>query len=166
MVLAVEWGKQEGLITKEAVWYKEKWKRGMVLENKCRRLRWDYEFKTRTYTAHNRPDLVLEYLDKKEMFIIDQACPKDDDVDNKEREKRIKYQQLAFEIRTQLPGWKVKVIPSVIGCLGNISSLVHSIRMVIHRKSALSVVAEMQRTVVTNSETIIRNIKSGIVVTT
>ena len=33
-------------------------------------------------------------------------------------EKLEKYQQLAFEIRERRPGYKVIVIPIVIGCLG------------------------------------------------
>ena len=34
------------------------------------------------------------------------------------RRKKQKYQQLAFEVRERRPGYRVEVIPIVIGCMG------------------------------------------------
>ena len=36
----------------------------------------------------------------------------------KQEEKMRKYQQLCYEIRERRDGYKVKIIPVVIGCLG------------------------------------------------
>ena len=49
------------------------------------------------------------------------ACPQDNKVAEKEAEKRSKYQQLAYELRTQNKGWKVEFKAAVIGCFGNVN---------------------------------------------
>jgi hypothetical protein len=46
------------------------------------------------------------------------ACPMEDGIDRKGKEKLQKYQQLAYGIRERRPGYKVTVLPIVIGCLG------------------------------------------------
>ena len=41
----------------------------------------------------------------------------------KEQEKKMKYEQLCYELRTQSPGWRVEIVPLVIGFLGNVQNL-------------------------------------------
>ena len=164
MVLAVEWAKQEGLLAEETKWYELTWNRGSVIEKRNRRIRWDYEFRTRKPTMHRRPDLVLEYVDKKVMMIIDMACPQDIMIEEKEKEKRKKYRQLAFELRTQNPGWTIHVWPAVIGCFGNVNRLDELIREIITERRINWTLSEMQRVVVTMSEAIIRKIRSKLIV--
>ena len=44
MILAVAWAKEYELIGDDTVWYKERWERGIVLENGKAKLLWDFEF--------------------------------------------------------------------------------------------------------------------------
>ena len=46
------------------------------------------------------------------------ACPNESNKEKKREEKVKKYQQLCYEIRERRDGYKVKIIPVVIGCLG------------------------------------------------
>ena len=63
MIMAVNWAKDYELVDQEMIWYKERWERGMVLENDRGKLIWDFEFNLRKTTTARRPDLILE--DKK-----------------------------------------------------------------------------------------------------
>ena len=45
------------------------------------------------------------------------------DKGERETEKRGKYGELACDLVTQWPGWKVKVMPVVVGSLGAVGSL-------------------------------------------
>ena len=56
------------------IWYKEKWKRGKVLENDKVKLIWD-EFNLRKTTTTRRPDLILESKKDKKIWVCDMACP-------------------------------------------------------------------------------------------
>ena len=66
-----------------------------------------------------RPDLVV--VDKKERNckIIDFAVPRDSRIEEKEKDKIEKYQDLRRELR-KIWNVKVKIIPLVVGCLGAI----------------------------------------------
>ena len=57
-----------------------------------------------------RSDVTIEYM-------VDMACPSEKDVLEKNKEKRQKYQQLAFAVRERRLGYRVEVIPIVIGCM-------------------------------------------------
>ena len=93
------------------------------------------------------------------------SCPNEGNVDAKHMEKLEKYQQLAFEIRERRPGYKVIVIPIVIGCLGGgmrrATSQVGKIIMDVKRTK--QVANEMLRTVLYESESTIRKVLSGLV---
>ena len=95
--------------------YKERWKRGTVLENGKAKLIWDFEFHLRKTTTARRPDLILEDKKEKCIWICDIACPQQHNLETKRAEKLTKYQQLAFEMRDRRPG---TVIPVVVGALG------------------------------------------------
>ena len=161
-VFAVEWLKQEGLTNESTIWYNESWERGMVIENELRRLRWDHEWRTRTATTHRRPDLVLEYVDEKRMVVIDMGCPREENVCVTEMEKKLKYQQLCYELRVQYPGWTIHLIPLIVGCLGSVNNLEANISKVLEKRRVKWTFAEMQRVVVCCSETIVRKILSGL----
>ena len=68
-----------------------------------------------------RPDIIV--IDKKERkgLIIDIAVPADVRVEEKEREKVKKYQDLKREIRRLWKLKKVEVVPVVIGALGSVT---------------------------------------------
>ena len=62
MILAVTWAKEYELIGADTIWYKERWERGMVLENDKAKLVWDFQFNLRKTETARRPDLILEQL--------------------------------------------------------------------------------------------------------
>ena len=69
-------------------------------------------------TSARRPDLMIEDDDEKKLWVVDMACPNEKNIGEKHREKLNKYQQLAFEIREKRQGYRVEIVPIVIGCLG------------------------------------------------
>ena len=78
----------------------------------------DFEYGVRKTSSARRPDLTLEDLQVRKIWLIDMVCPSESNIENKLREKRSKYQQLAFEIREKRPSYLVEIISFVIGCLG------------------------------------------------
>ena len=103
----------------EKNWYEHK--PVAVSENENVKVLWDMRIQTDNVIEHSRPDLIL--LDKKDRkcLIVDVACPFDTRVEEKEREKITKYQDLKWEIKRIWQCKEVKVIPVVIGALGTIS---------------------------------------------
>ena len=77
-------------------WYKERWKKGTVIEND--ELKWDFEFHLRKATTVRQPDVTIKYTNKNKIFLIYMVCPSANNVDAKHAEKLQKYQQLVFEI--------------------------------------------------------------------
>ena len=57
-------------------------------------------------TSAHQPDLTFEDSIKKEILLIDMACPSEF---NKDRKWIRKYQQLCYELRERRDGYKVKV---------------------------------------------------------
>ena len=80
---------------------------------------WDFSFQTNHVIEARRPDLVE--VDKKERSckVIDFAVPRDSTIEEKEKDKIEKYQDLRRKLQTI---WyvKVKIIPLVVDCLGAI----------------------------------------------
>ena len=107
MMFAVGWAKQAGLLEESTVWYKITWQKGTTLENKGKKLLWDFEYCMRKTTSARRPDLTLEDLQERKIWLIDMACPLESNIEDKLREKRSKYQKLAFEIREKRLGYRV-----------------------------------------------------------
>ena len=81
---------------------------------------WDFSIQTDHVIEARRPDLVV--VDKKERSckIIDFAVPRDSRIEEKEKDKIEKYQDLERELQ-KIWNVKVKIIPLVIGYLGAIS---------------------------------------------
>ena len=71
----------------------------------------------RTNCTARRPDLMLEDTGNRTITLVDTVCPTEANKDINREEKTRKYQQLCFELRERR-GYKVKVTPTVIGCLG------------------------------------------------
>ena len=91
-------GKKEGLVAEKTAWYNERWgRKGQVIEKDGKKL-WDWEHRMRTPCMIRRPDLTLEDETKKEIYVIDMACPGEGNKIAKRNEKIQKYHQLCFEI--------------------------------------------------------------------
>ena len=75
-----------------------------------------------------------------------------------------KYQQLCYEIRERQDGYKVKIIP-VVGCLGGgMKKIKDDVKELKNEKDLQWICREMQKTVLWESETIMRKILSGLLI--
>ena len=88
-----------------------------VLENKDYKILWDFSIQTDHVIEAWRPDLVV--VDKKERSckIIDFAVPGDSRIEEKEKDKIEKYQDLGRELQ-KIWNIKVNIIPLAVGSLG------------------------------------------------
>ena len=165
MILAVMWAKEKGLIDEQVIWYKERWERGKVLENENAKLIWDFEFHLRKTTTARRPDLTLEDKGQKKIWICDMTCPQQQNIEAKRNEKLTKYRQLAFEMRERRPGYEIVIVPIAIGALGGgmRQARVDVSKIFTEDHKIEKTVCEMQKTILMDSETIIRKVLSGLI---
>ena len=93
------------------------------------------------------------------------ACPQEHNISDKHREKLNKYQQLTFTTREKRPGYDVKILPMIIGCLGGgMQRLAEQVAMIIKDKNDVEGVCQnMQKIVLVESETIMNKVISGII---
>ena len=93
-------------------WYEHE--QEIVLENEDYKILWDFSIQTDHVTKTRRPDLVV--VDKKERSckIIDFAVPGDSRIEESEKDKIAKYQDLGRELQ-KIWNVKVKIIPLVVG---------------------------------------------------
>ena len=93
------------------------------------------------------------------------ACPQENNIEAKVKEKLDKYQQLAFETREHRVGYRVEVVPLIVGSLGGgIGKLWKNVEKVIETEAETErIVKEMQKTVLMDSESIMRKVLSGVV---
>ena len=90
-----------------------------ILENEDYKILWDFSIQTDHVIETWRPDMVV--VDKKERSckIIDFAVPGDSRIEEKEKDKIEKYQDLRMELQ-KMRNVKVKIIPLVVCTLGAI----------------------------------------------
>ena len=93
------------------------------------------------------------------------VCPQQNNIGAKRTEKLTKYRQLAFDTRERCPGYKIYVVPVVVGALsGGIKALMVDLKKIFDNNELLDeVVAMMQKTVLMDSECIIRRVMSGLI---
>ena len=122
------------------------------MEKDGKKLSRDSKHPMRTDCIARRPDFTLEDASEKIILLIDMACPNEY---NKIviRDKEIaKYNRLCFELWERRESYTVKVIPTIIGCLGGgMKELKENIRQIFEYDSndeELEWIArEMQKTV-------------------
>ena len=165
MIMAVAWAKEYGLVSKDTVWYNERWERGTVMENDKGKLVWDFGFHLRKTTTARRPDLILEDKEKKKIWICDMACPQQRNIQAKRLDKLTKYRQLAYETRERRLGYEIMVAPLIIGALGGgVKQIFSDMGKIFEDKNIVNrTVCEMQKTVLMDSETTSRKVLSGLV---
>ena len=118
----------------------------------------------RTTNTVRRPDLTLEDESKKMICLVDMACPYESNIYKKRIKKLQKYQQLAFELHERREQYRVTVVPLVTGCLrGGIKQLTKDIKVLLKPEDVNSILSEMQRVVLWESETTLRKVTSGLI---
>ena len=80
---------------------------------------WDFSIQTDHVIEARRPDLVVVDKKRRTCKIIDFAVPGDSRIEEKEKEKIEKYQDLRRELQ-KIWNVRVKIIPLVVGSLGAI----------------------------------------------
>ena len=90
-----------------------------VLENEDYKILWDFSIQTDHIIEARRPDLVV--IDKKERICkkIGFAVPGDSSIEEKEKDKIEKYQDLGRDLQ-KIWNVKLKIIPLVVRSLGTI----------------------------------------------
>ena len=165
MIFSKAWAKQQELVGQKVIWYEQRWDRGTVLENNEVKLVWDFELHLRKTTTARRLDLILELKTDKKIWICDIECPQKNNIGAKRTEKLTKYRQLVFETREQHPGYEIYVIPVILVVLGSgIKALKVDLKKIFNNNELLEeVVAVMQKTVLIDSESILRRVMSGLI---
>ena len=92
--------------------------RGGVMGTNHKMLLIDQNLPTDRTVEHTRPDLVVRLTREKKIYIFEVACAWEPLVQAREREKWSKYQELAADLAQQWKGFRVLVIPIVVGDLG------------------------------------------------
>ena len=59
------------------------------------KISWDFEYNMRKESTARRPDVTIEYKERKVIHSVDMTCPSEKYVLEKNKEKRQKYQQLS-----------------------------------------------------------------------
>ena len=104
-------------------WGPSGWDGVAVLEGSEVRLVVDLSIPTDRQLTERRPDLVAYYRELRRIVIYEVACAWEPLIEERQREKRGKYRELAADLATQWPGWKVQTTPVVVGDLGSLGSL-------------------------------------------
>ena len=80
---------------------------------------WDFSIQTDHVIEAQRPDLAVVDKNRRTCKIIDFVVPGNSRIEEKEKEKMEKYQDLRSELR-KIWNVRVKIIPLVVGSLGAI----------------------------------------------
>ena len=164
-VLRVLYGevlKKFGFVEKSTPWYNIPVE--AVKENNRAVVAWNKRIITHTRVHHRWPDIKIEDKERKEVWILDMTCPKDGGLKEKEDKKRKNYQELAYDLRRQQPGWKVFVMPVAIGVCGALGGVAEEVEKLLgDERLAKMCVLEMQKVTVLASQQIIHRIKSGLI---
>ena len=87
-------------------------------ENEDYKLYWDQQFQTQGTIQHNKPDIALFSKREKIAYLIDIAVPLDGNVQKACVEKRMKYQDLTYELKQIYQLKEVLIMPLVISSNG------------------------------------------------
>ena len=90
-----------------------------VLENEYYKILWNFSIQTDHVIEAQRPDLVVVNKKERDCKIIDVAVPGDGRIEEKEKDKTEKYQDLGRELQ-KIWNVKAKIITLVVGSLGAI----------------------------------------------
>ena len=126
-----------------------------VVENQDVKILWDFNVYTDRKITARRPDIVMIDKTRKTAKLIDVSIPADRRIDEKEKEKIEKYQELRIELE-RLWEMKTMTVPIVIGSLGAISKQFkeHLQRLNIEKISLI----DIQKTVLLQTAHILRRV--------
>ena len=93
------------------------------------------------------------------------AYPQQQNIATKLLEKLAKYRQLASETRERCAGYNVMVVPLIIGALGGgMRQIAKDMGMIFESNNTIQkTICEIQKTILMDSETIVRKVLSGLI---
>ena len=109
--------------------------------------------------------MTLENEKARKICLVDMSRPQEQNIEGATRTKLQKYQQLAFETTEKRRRYKVEVVPVIIGCLGGDGGdATTAVRKIIGAEdSVIKIITTMQRTVLSEEQTIIRKVFGGVI---
>ena len=93
--------------------------RSGVYGTECITVKVDQVSPTDRVVPDSRPNLVVRDQGRRELVILEVACAWEPLIMECGREKRCKYQELAADLARQYPGYRITVVPVVLGELGD-----------------------------------------------
>ena len=115
---------------------------------------WDFSIQSDHVIEARRPDLVVVEKKERSCKIINFAVPGDSRIDEKEKDKIEKYQDLRRELQ-KIWNVEVKIVPLVVGSLGAI------LKQFGKRLKQIGITvgtAQVQKTVLLGTARILRNV--------
>lgn len=129
-----------------------------VRENENWKICWDIPVQTDHTVLHNRPDIILQNKNTREISLIDVTIPLDDNIDRAYKEKIRKYEELAYELRMIWGAKRVKIEPVVISANGLIHKELK--RQLAELNVSNRYLSQMQKAVVLGTAGIVRRFLS------
>ena len=112
-----------GISLPEALkWGPSGWDGVAVLESDEVKFTVDLSIPTDRQMTERRPDLIAYFRETRRIVIFEIACAWEPLIEERQREKGGKYRELAADLATQWPGWRVVTTPLVVGDLGSLGS--------------------------------------------
>ena len=108
-------------------WGVDGWHGVAVLSGGKAKIVVDLSVPTDRQLSERRPDLMLHLKESQRIVILEGAVAWEPLLAERERQKTAKYGELAADLATQHPGWRVEVVPIVIGSLGTLRNVRHNI---------------------------------------
>ena len=130
-----------------------------VVNGKNGKVSWDPLCQTLQQMTERRPNLLVWHYREKRLYIVEVAVTNDLRVDDRAAEKRAKYRGLKGDLAAQYPGYRLLVVPAVVGNLGYVDSLEKELGALqfLSVRQRHRLVANIQRTAVMASSRIPRN---------
>ena len=129
-----------------------------VRENQHAKIPWDVPIPTDKEIVARHSDVFLQDKGNRQLYLIEMAVAWDSLQVERRAEKLSKYGDLCADLRRQFPGYRLDVVPVVIGVLGTVTH--HLVRDLGHLPTAAkteSQIEGMQRSVLCSSVWILRS---------
>ena len=107
----------------------------------------------------NRIDARLVYKKEKRVILLEMSCPWISNREMKDKEKKLKYAPLRYELGKQLPGYSIQQHNIVVDVLGGCSASVRSSIKELFGSKGDAVLRRVQKAVISGTLNIARNFK-------
>ena len=129
-----------------------------IRENQCAKILWDVPIPTDRNMVARRPDVFLQDKRTKRLYLIEMAVAWDSLQVERRAEKLSKYGELCADLRGQYPGYRLDIVPVVIGALGTVTHhLVGDLGRLPTAGKTVSQITGMQRSVLCSAARILRS---------